>query len=102
MTLAQFIVRHSAFAPVKPDTVQAVLDAAEKELNADELGEAYDEAHGLLTAHKLCLTPEGRNARMMVGSEHSPITTYQSEFNAVMARSITALSVTGGLRPVGC
>jgi hypothetical protein len=102
MTYAKFIVRHGVFSSVKAETVQAVLDAAALELNATELGVNYDEAHGLLTANKLCLTPEGRNARMMVGEGPNAITTYEKEFRAVLSRSVTALSVTGGLGPVGC
>lgn len=100
MNYAQFIVRHSAFRPCDPNTVNAVLAAAARELNETELGESYDEAHGLLAAHKLCLTPEGRNARMMIGEGASAITTFEYEFNKVTGRAITALSVVGGLGPV--
>lgn len=94
MQYAQFIVRHAEFKPAPPDTVQMVLDMAASELSADEIGEPYDEAHGLLAAHKLALSPFGRNARMV---REDGTTTYGDEFKAVMGRSITAASVVGGL-----
>lgn len=100
MFLAQFIIRHPEFRPVPTETIVAALDAAGKELNATEIGEPFDEAHGLLAAHKLALSPMGRNARMVRDDGTS---TYGDEFKAVLGRSVTAASVVGGLVPIlGC
>jgi hypothetical protein len=73
--------------------MQSWLDRAATELNATAFGVAYDEAHGLLAAHKGAISPFGRNARML--NEHGN-STYEVEFGKVCARAITALSVMGG------
>lgn len=100
MFYAQFIVRHAEFRPAPQETVVACLTAAANELSAAEIGLPYDEAHGLLAAHKLALSPFGRNARMV---RDDGTTTYGDEFKAVLGRSVLAASVVGGLVPIlGC
>ncbi len=74
-------------------TLQAVLDAAAAELNADEIGAAYNEAWALLAAHKLAVSPYGRTARMLNDKGES---TYFTEFVAVLQRTVTPLTVAGG------
>lgn len=91
MTLAAFKARFPEFVTAPDPMVQAVLDAAATELNADEIGAPFDEAHGMLTAHKLAISPFGRAARMLNDDGES---TYQHEFNAVMSRAITAIDIT--------
>lgn len=49
-----------------PDVVaQSYLDQAAKRLSADVLGEAYDEAHGNLTAHLIASSPAGLSLRLI-------------------------------------
>jgi hypothetical protein len=57
MNLATFRVQYPEFKSALDPFVQAFLDAAAREINPTELGEAYDNAHGLLTAHKLASRP---------------------------------------------
>lgn len=64
MDLAAFRVRHPSFDRAGDALVQAVLDAAALELDAEIFDTNFDEAHGLLTAHKLSCAPEGKNARL--------------------------------------
>jgi hypothetical protein len=68
--------------------VQTVLDLAATELNADEIGAPFDEAHGLLAAHKISISPLGTNSRVLNDAGE---TTYQVELDRVLARAITAL-----------
>ena len=55
----------------------------------------YDSAHGLLTAHKLALTPFGQNARMVakqgLGYDR---TTYGTEYKLAQRRTASGYRVT--------
>ena len=88
MILATFKLLCPEFRTTPDPTVQAFLDSAAKELNAAEIGDAYDEAHRLLTAHKIAISPLGTNARTLNDAGE---TTYETEFNKVMARAVIAL-----------
>ncbi len=88
MILAAFRVRFAEFETAGDPFVQAVLDEAETELNADEIGGAFDAAHGLLTAHKIAVSPYGVSARMLNEEGKS---TYEVEFSAVMGRAIPGI-----------
>lgn len=90
MLLAAFRTRFGEFETATDPQVQAVLDAAASELNATEIGAPYDEAHGLLAAHKLAISPYGRAARMLNDDGKS---TYEEEFSKVMARAVPSLTV---------
>lgn len=91
MNLAQFRSRFPEFRTAQDAPVQAALDAAALETNATELGSVYDEAHGLLAAHKLAISPFGTNARMV---DESGTTSYERERRAVMARTVVSVVVT--------
>jgi hypothetical protein len=90
MNLATFRVQYPEFKSALDPFVQAFLDAAAREINPTELGEAYDNAHGLLTAHKLAISPFGKQARMV---NEDGRTTYENEYDAVLRRSVLALAV---------
>jgi hypothetical protein len=90
MDLATFRVQYPEFKTALDPFVQAFLDAAAREINPTELGEAYDNAHGLLAAHKLAISPFGKQARM-VNEDGS--TTYEKEYDAVLRRTVLALKV---------
>ena len=89
MLLAAFRIRFGEFETAADPLVQACLDAAATELNAAEIGAPFDEAHGLLAAHKLAISPYGRAARMLNDDGKS---TYEIEFCAVMARAVPGLT----------
>lgn len=88
MNLAAFRIRYPEFRTAVDPFVQSVLDSAATELNATEIGAPFDEAHGLLTAHKIAISPLGTNARTLNDKGQ---TTYQAELERVLARAITAL-----------
>ena len=83
-------MRHPEFATAQGSLVQACLDAAESELSADDLGTSFNEAHGLLAAHKLASSPYGTSARLEAGKE----TTYQSALAALLGRVIVPVGAT--------
>lgn len=89
MLLATFRIRFGEFETAGDPLVQACLDAAATELNVTEIGAPFDEAHGLLAAHKLAISPYGRAARMLNEDGKS---TYETEFHNVMARAVPGLS----------
>jgi len=66
MNLAAFRIQFPEFNNAGDAQVQAFLDAALLEIDADVwLGKA-DQGHGYLTAHKLALSPFGNAARMVI------------------------------------
>lgn len=70
--------------------VTAALTSAAAETNATELGSAYDEAHGLLAAHKLAISPFGTNARMV---DEKGTTAYSRERLDVVRRLVAGIVV---------
>lgn len=93
MDYVTFREAYAEFKSAPPEVVLAALRRAATELNPTEIGAPFDEAHGLLTAHKLAISPYGRASRTVNDAGE---TTYEVEFGKVMRRAITALSVTGG------
>lgn len=90
MNLATFRVRFSEFETAPDAMVQACLDASALETDSSAFDTAYDEAHGLLAAHKLAISPYGQNARMVSDKGE---TTYMRERDAVTGRVVTPLNV---------
>jgi hypothetical protein len=90
MDLAAFNARFPEFRTATPELKQSVLDAAAAELNADAFGDAFNEAHGLLTAHKLGMSPFGQQARMV---NEKGSTTYAVLFSEVCRRAVVSLQV---------
>jgi hypothetical protein len=86
--LAAFRARFPEFESAGDTFAQAVLDEAATELDATEIGDAYDAAHGLLAAHKMAISPFGVAARMLNDEGKS---TYEGEFSAVLARAIPCI-----------
>lgn len=68
MTPEQFLDRYPEFKKADPRLIQATLDEAEREIAKDIYGRKADAAHGALTAHRLAISPFGRNARLSDGS----------------------------------
>lgn len=89
MDLAAFRLRFPEFSTAEDEFVQAFLDAAAKETSAAEFGEAYDEAHGLLAAHKMAISPLGQSARILNDQGR---TSYELERSAVTARAVVSIS----------
>jgi hypothetical protein len=97
--LATFQIDFPEFRTAGTPLIQSWLDRAATELSASAFGVAYDEAHGLLAAHKGAISPFGRAARMLNEQGNS---TYEVEFGKVCKRAITPLAVVGGESSVPC
>jgi hypothetical protein len=63
-TAATFKARWPEFAPTADATVTAVLAEATRGCNAAVFGDRFDEAVGLLCAHKLAISPGAQSARL--------------------------------------
>jgi hypothetical protein len=75
-----------------PDTVaQGYLDQAAKRLSEDELGDAYDEAHGNLAAHMIVSSPGGISSRMV---NKDGTSTYSTIVDAIKQAFCHAVDVT--------
>lgn len=99
MDIATFQNDYPEFRSAGVPLMQSWLDRAATELNAAAFGVAYDEAHGLLAAHKGAISPFGRTARML---NDKGVSTYETEFGKVCARAITPLAVVGGETIIPC
>ena len=64
-----------------PDTlVNTFLGQAARSVDQDLFGARYDDAHGYLTAHLICLSPYGKNARLASEKGH---TTYGDRYTEI-------------------
>lgn len=72
MNLASFRVSFPEFSTATDPFVQVWLDAAATELDTDLCGTRYDEMHGLLAAHKIAVSPHGKNLRLVLPTGQSP------------------------------
>lgn len=89
MTLVGFRIRFPEFTTAGDTLVQACLDVAALETSAEQLGSSYDEAQGLLAAHKLACSPFGGMARL----EKTNQTTYELERRAMLQRLLGPFAV---------
>jgi hypothetical protein len=79
VNLEQFTARYPEFAKADKRLIQATLDEAAREVAKDIYRTKFDAAHGALTAHRLAISPFGRNARLSDGS----ITTYWDAYDQI-------------------
>ena len=63
-TATTFKARYGDFASVPSATVTAALAEADSETDARVFGDTYEQAVGLLAAHKLCTSALGERARV--------------------------------------
>lgn len=75
-TLSTFRARHQEFIPTLDAAVQAALDAAELEIDANVWGDKALEGHGYLAAHKLGIGAFGKDARLGAFGDNAARTTY--------------------------
>lgn len=64
MILADFRAQYPEFATAPDDLVSRFLADTLQELNAATWGTYLDKGHGLLTAHRLSLAPNGAMSRL--------------------------------------
>jgi len=93
MTLTQFRTRYPEFRTAPDSFVQAYLDDAAASLvgPSDQLGTAYDVAHGLATAHLIAVSPAGKNARMV---NDDGTTQYGKTLSELMRARVSGISIT--------
>jgi hypothetical protein len=92
-TVDTFLTRHPAFADVDLALISACLDAAAEEVDAEVFGARTNEAHGLLTAHKLAMDPMGLNARLIL-KDGTPSTTYWPQWLELVQANCSGFRVT--------
>jgi hypothetical protein len=78
--LATFRLRFPEFRTASDAMIQSFADAADKDIAADVYGDKADEARLYLTAHKLAISPFGRNARLV---NEDGTTTYWSDYERI-------------------
>ncbi len=92
--LARFRVRFPEFKFVTDALVQAVLDETTLEISAEVWGVKQDLGHGLLTAHRLAVSPAGQAARLVSAKGD---TVYFGEYQRLVIEVAGfSLRVTGG------
>lgn len=84
--------RFPEFSDTDLSLVQACLDAAANEVDPDVFGDRINEAHGLLTAHKLGMSPMGMNARLVLKSGEIS-TTYWPQFQQLVLANTSGFRV---------
>lgn len=81
MNLATFRVQFPEFKAVADTFVQAHLDAAELEVDADVWGTKADQGIAYLAAHKMALSPMGQAAKLVnPDPKKGPLTTYHAHY----------------------
>ncbi len=69
MDLPTFRINFPEFSGVPDALITAKLAMAALEVDSQLFGTKFDSAHGNLTAHYLCTSPFGQNARMTVSKD---------------------------------
>lgn len=90
MNLATFRVQFPEFKTAPDAFVQGKLDVAALELYSPDLDVSFDQAHGLLAAHKLAISPFGTSARVLKSGQ----TTYEVELANVFSRRLLGVVTT--------
>jgi hypothetical protein len=85
LDLASFRVLYPEMDRVADTLAQAKLDEAEGRIDPDYFGAgAVDQAHGLLSAHLIAISPAGRQARLVPEKAQGNSTTYYREYEAML------------------
>lgn len=85
VTVASFAVSRPEFANTAasdPDYVQAMIDEASLEVDAEVWGDKADAGIMWLAAHKLALSPYGNNAELV--AKDGKTTTYKTHYDALV------------------
>lgn len=90
MDLATFRAEYPEFATASDTLVEAKLARAEVQVDAAMYGDRYEQAHGLLTAHLICIAPGGQFARLVADNLK---TTYGADFDDLRDAATTAVRV---------
>lgn len=91
LTLGNFRISFPEFNGVTDVMVQAMLNAAQLSIDEQVWGAKAYVGHGYLTAHQLCSSPWGQNARL-ISKDGSGSTVYQKQYKRLQ------LEVTPGYR----
>jgi hypothetical protein len=87
----EFIIRFPEFETAGPAMVQGALDLAAAGMSVCVYGERFNEAQGYLAAHKLAVSPYGKDARL---SDDKGMSTYFGEFRRIRAEVSPRMMVT--------
>ena len=90
MTLSEFRVAFPELSTATDPLVTRYLYAAELSIDATLFGARYNDAHGFLTAHLLCLSPFGKMARL---SDAKNSTTYGDMYDTIRYSVVPSVMV---------
>lgn len=79
---AQFIVQFPEFRNADASQVQAMLDAAELEIDREVWGAKGDQGQSYLAAHKLALSPFGNAAQLV--AQGTTVTVYSDHYDRLV------------------
>ena len=85
MQLKDFQVRYPEFKQTSTELVVAMLQDAALLIDQSVWGNLAGQGHGLLTAHRLALSPFGQQARMILDKKNPELTTYKSHYDQLVA-----------------
>lgn len=89
LNLAAFRSRFPEFESATDDLINSVLSESTKEIGT-VWGDLEDTAHGLLTAHRLSISPQGQFARL---DPKSGETTYGKEYSDLLNSKVSIIRV---------
>jgi hypothetical protein len=90
MDLADFRLTFPELSTASDTLVTRFLASASRSIDSDLYGDRYDDAHGYLAAHLLCLSPYGKNARL---SSKEGKTTYGERYEEIRYEVTPSLMV---------
>lgn len=90
MNIATFLQQFPEFQAADAELVQAMLNAAQLEIDTSVWGPKADQGQGYLAAHKLALSPFGQNVRL-VAKDGS--TTYEKHYKELRGQVASGFRV---------
>lgn len=93
VTMQGFRRRFAEFSKVTDEVIQANLDAALLEIDADIWGAKADQGQMYLAAHLLSLSPYGQGARMAANGKGFVMTTYYAHYRRLMGQVASGFRV---------
>lgn len=101
LDIEQFLLVAPEFGDTDKQLIQQMLNEAADELDPSIFNTMLGSAHHYLTAHKLALSPEGANVRLVLQQVKGGTTTYEMHFNAIVRKLPVGVGIAGRPCPSG-